>query len=65
MNRPLMAGNKVLAKRERERLQKVHAERIKAMKPSIDNKPPPIYEHMIIKKKRDQLLEGTGRDILK
>jgi hypothetical protein len=54
----MVSGNKVLARRERERQQKVHEERIRSMKPSIDNKPPPVYEHMIVKKKRDQLLEG-------
>lgn len=59
MNKAIPTGNKLLAKRERERQQKLHEARIKSMKPSVDNRPPPVYAHMVDKKKRDQLLEGA------
>jgi hypothetical protein len=59
MNKAIPTGNKLLAKRERERQQKLHEARIRSMKPSVDNRPPPVYAHMVHKQKRDQLLEGA------
>ena len=50
-------SNKYLYSKQIEHRQNIHRERLKNMKPAIDNKPPKKPSHLTSNKKREQMME--------
>lgn len=61
MYRAPTTGNKKLHEMWVEHVKQLHKQRLKTIKPSIDNKPPKQYRHLKANMKRAQTEEGTSR----
>lgn len=60
-NRDVPVPNKLTAMRDRDRSYGMHRDRLRTIKPAIDNRAPPRRPHIRAKLKRRQLIEGTKR----
>lgn len=65
MDRGLMRGNKICAKREEQRRHDLHRDRIKKMKPQVNTDEPAVWamDHVRINLKREQMLEERYSEI--
>eukprot|EP00768_Dysnectes_brevis_P003054 gnl/Dysnectes_brevis/2207_a2573_2372.p1 GENE.gnl/Dysnectes_brevis/2207_a2573_2372~~gnl/Dysnectes_brevis/2207_a2573_2372.p1 ORF type:complete len:217 (+),score=15.74 gnl/Dysnectes_brevis/2207_a2573_2372:119-769(+) len=52
MDRQIPVANKKLSRKWQARSHQLHRQKIKSMRPSIDNKPPPHYSHMTYNAKK-------------
>lgn len=53
------SSNKLVSARWEDKCREIHLQKLKNMKPAIDNVPPKEYPHLTNNKKRMQLQEGT------
>lgn len=58
MHRERVVASKTCQKKWDDNARQIHAERLKHIKPSIDNSTPPAQVHLENRRKRDQLNEG-------
>lgn len=58
MHRERKTPSKVCQQRWDDHTKKVHAEKLRNIKPSIDNSPPKTQTHLENRRKRDQINEG-------
>lgn len=65
MDRSLVKGNKICAKREEQRRHDLHRDRIRKMKPQVNTAEPAAWamDHVRINLKREQLLEERYSEI--
>ena len=57
--RALPKSNKITYKRYVDKCQKLHRERLKKIKSTLDNKPPKKHKHLRRNLKREQMMEGA------
>ena len=55
------SSNKLVSARWEDKCREIHLQKLKNMKPAIDNVPPKEYPHLTNNKKRMQLQEGAHR----
>ena len=53
------SSNKLVSARWEDKCREIHLQKLKNMKPAIDNVPPKEYPHLTNNKKRMQLQEGA------
>ena len=58
MYRERVVASKTCQKKWDDNAKAIHAERLKHIKPSIDNSPPQAQVHLENRRKRDQQIEG-------
>jgi hypothetical protein len=58
MYRERVVASKTCQKKWDDNSKKIHAEKLKHIKPSIDNSPPQAQVHLENRRKRDQQIEG-------
>lgn len=60
MSRSLPVSDKLTARWDEERRQRLHRERLKKVKPSIDTAAPPRRAHVHTNRKKEQMREGEA-----
>ncbi|KAL0218663.1 hypothetical protein P9112_004316 [Eukaryota sp. TZLM1-RC] len=63
MYRAIPSSNKLLEQKWRQRELNLHRQKLKKMKPAIDNKPPPDHRHVFENKKKQQIDEERFTEI--
>lgn len=63
MFKGLPAGNKLLAKKWREKERKIHMQRLKSVKPTLDLQRPKTFKHLKSRAKKEQMLEDRYTEI--
>jgi len=61
MYRSLPVGNRILNEKWNQKMHDRHRKRLDEVKADIDNAPPPAFNHLATRGKRDQMLEGEFR----
>jgi hypothetical protein len=63
MYRGAPAGNKLLAKKWREKERKIHLQKLRSVKPTIDLNRPKTFKHLKSRAKKEQMLEDRYTEI--
>lgn len=63
MFKGLPAGNKLLAKKWREKERKIHMQKLRSVKPTIDLQRPKTFKHLKSRAKKEQMLEDRYTEI--
>ena len=58
------SSNKLVSARWEDKCREIHLQKLKNMKPAIDNVPPKEYPHLTNNKKRLQLQEGVTTNMI-
>jgi len=59
MEKPGVAGNRVVAERSLKYAQALHRNNVEQMRPVLNSNAPPVLPHLVERRKRDQLAQGT------
>jgi E3 ubiquitin-protein ligase TRIP12 len=65
MSKPIYEGNKIVAKRHRENVRRIHKQKLQAARAFTDNKEPEVYalQHLKVNMKKEQMLEERYNEI--
>jgi len=65
MSKPIYEGNKIVAKRHRENVRRIHKQKLQAARAFTDNKEPDVYalQHLKVNMKKEQMLEERYNEI--
>ena len=63
MYRGLPSGNKLLTKKWREKERKIHMEKLRKVKPTLNLKKPKAFKHLKSRAKKEQMLEDRYTEI--
>jgi len=65
MSKPIYEGNKIVAKRHREHVRRIHKQKLQAARAFTDNKEPDVYalQHLKVNMKKEQMLEERYNEI--
>lgn len=63
MYRGLPSGNKILTKKWQEKERRIHMQRLRSVKPTIDMRKPKNFKHLKSRAKKEQMLEDRYTEI--
>jgi E3 ubiquitin-protein ligase TRIP12 len=65
MSKPIYEGNKIVAKRHRENVRRIHKQKLQAARAFTDNREPEVYalQHLKVNMKKEQMLEERYNEI--
>jgi len=65
MSKPIYEGNKIVAKRARDNVRRIHKQKLQAARALTDNREPEVYalQHLKVNMKKEQMLEERYNEI--